>query len=67
MVFRALKSYGMVVTDKAGAVMLQAESSGDWAAEGNAGTDPITSSWQGKPEYEVLQGIPWSELQVVTP
>ena len=54
MVFKAIQTYGMVVTDYAGAVMLEAEQPSDWAAEGNSGTDPIrpagkanrsTASW----------------------
>jgi hypothetical protein len=67
MVFRALQHYGAVVTDHAGAVMIQAESAGDWAAEGHSGQDPLTVSWGGKPEYAVLSGIPWGRLQVLQP
>ncbi len=65
MVFRALQTYGMVVTDQAGAVMISAESPSDWTAQGHQGTDPITASWQGQPEYATLNGIPWSSLQVI--
>lgn len=65
MVFRALQRHGAVVTDQAGAVMLQAETRKDWTAEGHAGVDPITASWQGHPQYSALDGIPWSQLQVV--
>jgi hypothetical protein len=67
MVFRTLQTYGMVVVDYAGAVMIEAESDADWPAEGHTGTDPITTSWQGKPEYTVLNGIPWTQLEVVNP
>jgi hypothetical protein len=67
MVFRALQSYGMVVTDQSGAVAIQAEEPGDWALDGNSGTAPLTASFDGLPEYEVLNGIPWNQLQVVTP
>ncbi|TMM15231.1 MAG: hypothetical protein E6G01_10945 [Actinobacteria bacterium] len=67
MVFRALKSYGAVVLDRAGAVMIEAEDSRDWAFDGNSGTDPITTSWAGQPEYAVLNGMPWSHLQVISP
>ena len=67
LVFRALQTYGAVATDQAGAVAIQAESGSDWTAEGHHGTDPLTSSWAGKPEYAVLDGIPWQNLQVVTP
>ena len=67
MVFRALQNYGAVVVDRAGAVMLEGENQADWSAQGHTGTDPITASWQGKPEYSVLSGIPWSDMQVVNP
>jgi hypothetical protein len=67
MVFKALQTYGAVVTDRAGAVMVQAETVQDWATAGKAGADPITTSWAGKPEYDVLNGIPWSDLQVIEP
>jgi hypothetical protein len=65
LVFRALQNYGAVVTDQAGAVMIQAEDPSDWAVTGHSGVDPITASWQGQPEYTVLNGIPWSQLQAV--
>jgi hypothetical protein len=67
MVFKALQTYGAVVTDHAGAVMLQAETVQDWTTAGKAGVDPITTSWAGEPEYDVLNGIPWSDLQVIEP
>jgi len=67
MVFKAVQTYGMVVTDYAGAVMLQAEQPSDWAAEGNTGTDPITASWAGQAEYQVVANLPWSQLQAVDP
>jgi hypothetical protein len=67
MVFNALQRYGAVVTDFAGAVMLQSEQTSDWAAEGNSGTDPITASWEGLPEYKVVAGLPWGSLQAVNP
>jgi hypothetical protein len=66
MVFRALQRYGMVVTDRAGAVMVQAESSDDWTYTGHAGADPLKSSWQGA-EYSALRNMPWQDLQVITP
>jgi hypothetical protein len=66
MVFRTLQTYGAVVVDRAGAVMLQAETSNDWAFAGHTGTDPITTASAGKPEYSVLDGMPWSQLQVIT-
>ena len=67
MVFRAVQTYGMVVVDWAGAVMLEAEQPSDWAAQGNTGTDPITKSWGGEAEYSVVANLPWSDLQAVNP
>lgn len=65
MVFRAISTYGMVVLDQGGAVMLEAEQSSDWKAEGHSGTDPITASWQGQQEYKVVAALPWGSLQAL--
>ncbi len=67
MVFRAIQTYGAVVTDQGGAVAIEAEQASDWAAEGHSGTDPITASWQGLQGYQVVASLPWSDLQVVDP
>ena len=67
MVCKALQTYGMVVLDQGGAVMLEAEQTADWAASGNSGTDPITASWEGQQEYQVVANLPWQDLQVVDP
>ena len=67
MVFKAIQTYGMVVIDQGGAVMLEAEQPGDWAAQGHSGTDPITASWAGEQEYQVVANLPWASLQVVDP
>ncbi len=65
MVFKAIQTYGMVVTDYAGAVMLEAEQPSDWAAQGNSGTDPISASWEGQAEYSVVANLPWDQLQAL--
>jgi hypothetical protein len=67
MVFKAVQTYGMVVTDYAGGVMLEAEQPSDWAAEGNSGVDPITASWKGRPEYNVVANLPWAQLEALQP
>jgi hypothetical protein len=67
MVFNAIQTYGMVVVDQGGAVMIEAEQQSDWVAEGHTGTDPITASWDGLPEYQVVANLPWSTLQAVDP
>ena len=65
MAFKAIQNYGMVVTDQSGAVALAAEAGTDWTSEGNSGTDPITASWAGQQEYSALNGMPWSDLEVL--
>ncbi len=65
MVFEAVRTYGMVLVDQAGAVMLQAEDTRDWVAEGRTGTDPITVSWDGEQEYQVVAALPWRQLEVI--
>ncbi len=67
MVFKAIQDYGAVVVDYAGAVVIEAEQTSDWAAEGHAGVDPITASWDHLPEYRVIADLPWSGLQAVQP
>jgi len=78
MVFNAIKTYGMVVSDQAGAYQINQEAVADWANEGEPGTDPITKSWctdwnsgtnscAGTPEqeYNVISDLPWGDLQVI--
>jgi hypothetical protein len=67
MVFRTLQDYGAYVVDHAGAVMISAESPADWSLSGHTGPNPMVTSWAGHPEYTVLNGIPWSQMQVVAP
>jgi hypothetical protein len=67
MVFRALQTYGCVVTDHAGALAFQAETAADWTAQGHRGPDPMTKSWAGKADYDVLAGLPIEDLQVISP
>ena len=67
MVFKAIQNYGVVVTDQTRGVSLQAETSNDWAYDGNSGTDPITASWDSDPAYAALDGMPWSQLEVLNP
>jgi hypothetical protein len=67
MVFKAVQTYGLVITDESGDVSLEAEQPSDWAAEGHSGTDPITASWDGLAEYEVVANLPWASMQAVDP
>jgi hypothetical protein len=48
-------------------VALEADQPSVWTAEGNSGTDPITTSLRGLAVYKVLGDLPWSSLQVVDP
>ena len=67
MVFKAAQTYGLVITDQSGDVAIEAEQQSDWAAEGHSGTDPITASWDGLVEYQVVANLPWASLQAVDP
>ena len=67
MVFQAGLTYGFVVTDQAGAVMLQAEQPSDWSAQGGRGQAPIRVSWERQTEYTVVAKLPWASLQAVDP
>ncbi|WP_432490935.1 DUF4124 domain-containing protein [Kineococcus gypseus] len=63
MVARAAQKYGFIVTDKAGAVALTAESG---TATANAtGVDPWPALMRGKPHYEIMRGFPWDKLQAL--
>ncbi len=67
MVFKAIQNYGTVITDQSGGVAISTENGYDWTYEGHSGTDPITASWSGQAEYAALNGMPWSQLEVVAP
>jgi hypothetical protein len=67
MVYRAIQDYGVVITDQSGDVTLYAEDPSDWVAEGNKGVDPITKSWDGQQEYQVVANLPWAQLQTLVP
>ena len=60
-----LARYGMVVTDTAGAVVLMAEDAQPFLAAGLP--NPYEALFAGTPSYSVLEGMPWSRLQVVPP
>lgn len=67
LVFKALQRYGAIVMDQSGDVSIGTQASMDWTLQGHHGVDPITSSFAGRPKYEALRGIPWSQLQVIYP
>jgi len=63
MVARAAQKYGFVVTDKAGAVAVTAESPA--AVIAATGSDPWKPLMRGVPDYRVMENFPWSKLQVL--
>jgi len=69
LVFQAISTYGMVVTDNTGGscAALVMEQPSDWAAQGYAGEDPITAALDGAPVYSVVAGLPWGDLQAISP
>jgi hypothetical protein len=71
MVCVALKNYGMIVMDRntanVGAVYLEGENPADWAFDGQSGTAPIQAAMGSDNQGNVLNGIPWSDLQAVQP
>lgn len=62
---RALQTYGMVVSDKAGAVVFAAEDGTAYVREGTP--NPYVRLLQGRAPFQVLDGIPWDRLQVIPP
>jgi hypothetical protein len=64
-VAKALQRYGMIVTDTAGAVVLMAEDAQPFLARGEA--NPYVALFAGAESYSVLDGMPWSRLEVVSP
>jgi hypothetical protein len=67
MVFKAVQTYGMVVVDQGGAVMLEADEPSVWSQQGNTGTDPITASQNGLAEYQLVASLPWQDLETIDP
>ncbi|MHB1846716.1 MAG: hypothetical protein ACYCWW_17995 [Deltaproteobacteria bacterium] len=67
MVFVALQNYGMVALDQGGAVVLARENPTDWTTTGHTGTDPITASYAGQAEWQVVKDLPWPSLEVLAP
>jgi hypothetical protein len=61
----ALQKYGMYVTDTSGAVVFIAEDGQPYVAAGEG--DPYAEMFAKSPPYEVLAGIPWDRLQVISP
>ena len=58
---KAAQKYGFVVWDKAGAVSLRAQNPTSYTALGKA--NPYPALFENKPNYALLNGIPWDRLQ----
>jgi hypothetical protein len=58
---KAAQTYGFVVWDKAGAIVLRAENPKSFTTKGVP--DPFRAIWNGTPVYEILAGFPWEKLQ----
>lgn len=66
LIFNTIQTYGMVAIDQGGAVQLEAEDTSDWTANGETGTDPISTALNGQAEYSVVANLPWSSLQALS-
>ena len=63
MIARAAQQHGFIVTDRAGAVAITAES-GE-ATRRATGVNPWDSLLGGTPDYAVMKGFPWHRLQAL--
>jgi len=63
MVAKSAQKYGFIVTDKSGAVSVQAESGA--GAESATGADPWRALLGGTPSYLVFKNFPWDKMQVL--
>jgi hypothetical protein len=63
MVAKAAQQYGFIVTDKAGAVSVIAES-GD-GAKAKTGINPWTAIMGSTPSYLMMRNFPWDKLQAL--
>jgi hypothetical protein len=58
---KAAQKYGFIVWDRAGAVSIRAQNTVSYTTQGKS--NPYPSLFDGKPNYEVLNGFPWDKLQ----
>ncbi len=62
---KAMQDYGMILSDTAGAVVLQAEDPRPYMAAHGTTTNPYDAIFGGRAAYAVLQELPLSRLQVL--
>ncbi|MEZ0166643.1 DUF4124 domain-containing protein [Kineococcus sp. LSe6-4] len=60
---KAAQKYGFIVTDRAGAVAVVAESPS--AVKADTGVNPWTTLMKGKPSYAIMKNFPWDRLQAL--
>jgi hypothetical protein len=58
---KAAQKYGFVVWDKAGAISIRAQNVVSYTSQGKS--NPYPGLFDGKQNYEVLNGFPWDKLQ----
>jgi hypothetical protein len=63
MVAKAAQTYGFIVSDRSGAVSVEAED--PQSAEALTGVDPWVALEDGVPDYAILKGFPWADLQAL--
>lgn len=63
MVAKSAQKYGFIVTDRSGAVSIQAESGA--GAKAATGIDPWTTILGGTPSYLVFKNFPWDKMQAL--
>lgn len=58
---KAAQTYGFVVWDKGGAIVLRAEDPKRFTTVDQP--DPYPALWKGMPSYKILAGFPWDRVQ----
>jgi hypothetical protein len=58
---KAAQKYGFIVLDKAGAIAIRGQNAVSYTALG--APDPYPALFEGKPNYSVLDGLPWDRIQ----
>lgn len=61
----ALQRYGMVVEDTSGTAAMSAQDAAPLLRAGRK--DPYVKLFAGLPRYKVLDGIPWNQMQALSP
>lgn len=61
---RAMQRYGLIVTDQSGSVAIQSEDPRPYESE-HHGANPYARLEHGIPTFELLDSIPWNQLQAM--